>query len=166
MALIAWPCVEPPGVALEQLLTLRERVVLVAAPEHRLAQQGTVDAAQLAALAQPLLLLRWWTTLPPGLARFAEQARPQLDVPMDTGRQLVLSGVGAGFFPWMQVATALNVGRLREVAVRDMPPLVRESALVRRQDTPLTVAATALVAALCERAAQLGILKERYRSSK
>jgi DNA-binding transcriptional LysR family regulator len=54
------------------------------------------------------------------LARLVEQA-PALDVSMNTGRQMVLSGTGAGFFPWMQVADALADGRLREVRVHEMP---------------------------------------------
>jgi DNA-binding transcriptional LysR family regulator len=158
VALLAWPLAATLGMPLDVLLQMRERVVLAAAPGHPLARQAAVEAAQIAALACPFLLLRWWTALPPAVARIAAQAQPRLDVPMDTGRQMVLSGVGAGFFPWMQVAEALAAGRLREVAVRDISPLVRASALVRRAGAaPLAPAAADLIAAIHERARQLGL---------
>nr|PZN22009.1 MAG: LysR family transcriptional regulator [Chloroflexota bacterium] len=158
MALIAWPCADPLVGELEPLLLLRERVLLAAAPTHELAQRGVVDADEVAALARPFLLLRWWLSLPAPVARLAQRAWPVIDVPMETGRQMVLSGAGAAFFPWMQASDLLAAGRLREITVRGLAPVVRDSALVRRaEEPPLTPAALALVAILSERARQLGI---------
>ena len=158
MALLAWPCPEPLAHELTVLLTLRERTVLVAAPTHRLARASEVNADLVASLAQPFLLLRWWLELPARLARLAERAQPRLDVPMDTGRQMVLHGTGAGFFPWMLVAEPIAAGQLREIEVVDLPPLVRDSALVRRRGAPpLGPASDALVKAVRNRANQLEI---------
>lgn len=160
MALLAWPCADPPAADLEVLLRLRERVVLAAAPGHPLAAGGPVDAARVAEAARPLLLMRWWLSLPAPVARIAQQAAPAVDVPMDTGRQMALSGSGAGFFPWMQVADLIAAGRLREVVVAGLPPLTRESALVRRAAAPASAAGGELVGQIRARAARLGLLVE------
>jgi DNA-binding transcriptional LysR family regulator len=158
MAMLAWPCPDALTTELQVLLTLREPALLVAAPQHPLARLGEASLEQVASLARPLLVLRWWLELPPVIARLAELAQPRVDVPMDTGRYMVLHGRGAGFFPWMQVAEPLEVGHLREVALADQPPLVRDSALVRRAGAPpLGSAALALVEALIRRAEQLGL---------
>ena len=157
LALIAWPCADSLVADLEVLVTLRERVVLVAAPGHPLASHSVVSEQQLVEQARPFLLMRWWLTLPPALARLAQQVQPAVDVPMDTGRQLVLSGSGATFFPWMQVREALALGQLREIAVRGWHPLWRDSALVRRGGA-VGPPAAAFIAALQERASRLGLL--------
>jgi DNA-binding transcriptional LysR family regulator len=161
MALVAWPCPETLATELEVLLTLRERVVLVATPRHPLARAADVDCARVAALALPFLVLRWWLELPRALTRLAEQAQPRVDVPMDTGRHMVLHGSGAGFFPWMQVAEPIAAGQLKEIAVSDLPPLVRDSALVRRAGAPpLSPVSVALVETLRRRAEQLELLMQ------
>ncbi|MBV8714233.1 MAG: LysR family transcriptional regulator [Chloroflexi bacterium] len=158
MAIVAWPCPESLAIELTPLLRLRERVVLVAAPNHPLARKQTATAEQVALQARPLLVLHWWLELPPPLARLADQAPSRLDVPMDTGRYMVLRGSGAGFFPWMQVAESIQSGALCEVQVEDLPQLERESALIRRTAAPsLSPAARALVETLAQRAEHLGI---------
>ncbi len=159
LALIAWPCSDELDVPLRVLFALRERVVLVAAPGHPLGRQRSVTQAQLLVYAQPLLLLRWWRTLDPTIAALVQHSTNVIDVPMETARQLVLSGTGTGFFTWMQVADALAAGELIEVTVTDQPPIVRESALVHLQrSAPLSMAAQTMIALLRERAAQLGLL--------
>jgi DNA-binding transcriptional LysR family regulator len=159
MAIVAWPCPEAVATELAVLLRLSERVVLAAAPRHPLARARKVEAEHVATQAKPFLLLRWWLELPAPLARLAERAQPRLDLPMDTGRQMVLHGSGAGFFPWMQVVEPIAAGQLREVAVVDLAPLLRDSALVRRAGAPpLGPASQALVEAIRRRADQLGIL--------
>ncbi len=75
-----------------------------------------------------------------------------------TGRQMVLSGVGVGYFPWMQVADFVRAGQLVVVPVADLPPVDRVSALVRRAGAePLSVAAAAFVGAIRARAAALDL---------
>lgn len=159
LALIAWPCTDVLDTQLQVLLTLRERVVLVAAPAHPLAQVRDPTEADLLAHARPFLLLRWWQTLQPQIAHVARHAAAVIDVPMDTARYMVLNGAGTGFFTWMQVADALASGQLVEIAVKDLAPLVRDSALVHlERAAPLPAPAQAMVAAIRERAEQLGIL--------
>lgn len=158
LAFLAWPCPEAVATELSLLLRLRERVVLVAAPGHPLARARRVNSEAVASLAGPLLLLRWWLELPPAVARLAEQASARIDVPMDTGRHMVLRGSGAGFFPWMQVAQLIQAGTLCEIEVGDLPPLERESALVRRTAAPsLGQASLALVEVLAHRAREVRI---------
>jgi LysR family transcriptional regulator, low CO2-responsive transcriptional regulator len=158
MAIVAWPCPESLAIELTPLLRLRERVVLVAAPKHPLARRQSVTTDEVANTACPLLVLHWWLEFPPQLARLADRARSRLDVPMDTGRHMVLRGSGAGFFPWMQVAELIESGALCEVHVEDLPELERESALIRRTAAPsLSPAAEALVETLTWRAERLGI---------
>jgi DNA-binding transcriptional LysR family regulator len=158
LALLAWPCPESLTLPLEVLLPLHERVLLVAAPQHPLARTPRL-APDWVTLARPFLVLRWWLTLPPAIAQLAQTAQPLIDVPMDTGRQMVLSGAGAGFFPWMQVADAVRARQLRELSPPDIGALSRDSALVRRvEGAPLAPAAAALVTVLQQRAAQVGLL--------
>lgn len=159
LALIAWPCTDELDTPLHVLFTLRERVVLVAAPGHPLGRQRVVTRAELLSYAQPLLLLRWWQTLPPVIAALLQRATDVIDVPMGTAQHMVVSGTGAGFFTWMQVADAVASRELVEVAVTDLPPIVRESALVHlKRSAPLSIAAQTLTALLQERAEQLKLL--------
>jgi len=159
LAVLVWPSHDVLAGDVEVLLMLRETVVLAAAPSHPLARQERVDHEAVAALAQPFLLLRWWLALPPAVARLASIARPTVDVPMDTGRQMVLSGMGVGFFPWMQVADFVQTGQLTVIQVTDLPPLDRETALVRRAGgAPLSVADEALVRTIRERGTALGLI--------
>jgi DNA-binding transcriptional LysR family regulator len=159
LALLAWPSHDVLTGDVEVLLRLREPVVLAAAPAHPLARRRPVDQETVLAMARPFLLLRWWLELPPAVASLAGHARPAVDVPMDTGRQMVLSGVGVGYFPWMQVADFVEAGQLVAVEVADLPPLDRASALVRRAGaSPLSAAAEALVQTLRERAESLGLV--------
>lgn len=158
MAIVSWPCPEALTTDLAVLLLLCEPVVLVAAPRHPLARRAEVHAEDVAKLAQPFLLLRWWLELPAALARLAESAEARVDVPMDTGRQLVLHGSGAGFFPWMQVAEHVRAGELRRIDIADLQPLERQAALVRRATSPpLSSASEALVRAIERRAEELGL---------
>ena len=163
LALLAWPSHDVLTGDVEVLLTLREPAVLAAAPGHPLARHQSagepIGCETVLALARPFLLLRWWIGLPPAVAILARRAVPSVDVPMDTGRQMVLSGVGVGFFPWMQVADFVASGQLVVIEVADLPPVDRVSALVRRAGAaPLTPAAEALVQRVRERATALGLV--------
>jgi DNA-binding transcriptional LysR family regulator len=167
LALLAWPSHGVLTGDVDVLLTLREPAVLVAAPGHPLARRQSlgqaagqpIDQEAVLALARPFLLLRWWLSLPPAVASLARRAHPIVDVPMDTGRQMVLSGVGAGFFPWMQVSDFVEGRQLTVIAVGDLPPVDRVSTLVRRAGAaPLSPTAEALVACVRERATALGLL--------
>src|SRR4051812_17252466 len=159
LALLATPLPAPLESEVEVLLRLQEPVVLVAAPSHPLARRATVDQEAVLALSQPFLLLRWWVTLPPALERLARRARPAIDLPMDTGRQMGSRGGGGGFFPRVPVWGGDGGGHLVSVPVADLGPLERSSVLVRRSNTTgRSAASERLVQAIRERAAALGIL--------
>ncbi len=159
LALLASPLVGTIAADVEILLTIDEPVVLATAPTHPLARRAPASQDDVIALAKPLLLLRWWLALPPSLERLARRAHPTIDVPMDSGRQMMLGGTGAGFFPWMQVSDFLSTGQVTVVEVTNLDPLDRPSVLVRRAGAEaLTPAASDLVAAIRERARSLGLL--------
>lgn len=64
----------------------------------------------------------------------------------EAAKHLLKSGVGAGFFTKMVALPKLDAGQLVKVAVKDMPALHRERALVRlpRRES-LSLTATALL---------------------
>jgi DNA-binding transcriptional LysR family regulator len=158
LAVITWPCPEPAAAAVSAVLLLREPVPLVVHPRHRLARDGvTRDAVALE--SNPLIRLRWWQAHHPTVTALADRAPRAVELPMEAARDLVLRGVGAGFFTRTYVADALAAGSLVEVAVRDLPPLQRDAALVRRNRAVLSPASAALAESLRVQAAALGLLR-------
>jgi DNA-binding transcriptional LysR family regulator len=142
-ALTVWPA-GGAGLELQPIFKLRERVVLAAAPSHPLARRKEVQQPDVARLAQPLLRLRWWRTHHPRITALADESRTAIDVSMEAARRLVVEGTGAGFFPEKLVAEDLARGTLREVRVRGLE-LVRESALVRRRNAPMSPALASFI---------------------
>ena len=156
LALLIWPCGGPVQAELTPLFVFREKVVLVAHPRHELALRGAVTADDVARLARPLLQLRWWQKQHPKIVQLAQRSRASMEVPMETGRHLVLHGAGAGFFTRTYIAGDLESSELAEIEVRGFAPLNRTTALVRRKrSAPLTPAAAALIQALRGEAASV-----------
>lgn len=159
LALLTWPCLEPPRASLEPLLRLREPVALVVPAAHPLAGRGAVRQADLPRWCDPLLLVRWWQVTPPPLAQLAAAATAVANVPPDAGRALLCDGIGIGFFTHTLVGDLLATGVLAELPLADMAPLARETALVRlARATPLSAAAQRVVTCLREQAIQRGLL--------
>jgi LysR family transcriptional regulator, low CO2-responsive transcriptional regulator len=159
LGVIVWPAPESGAAALTRLCTMREPVVLAVAPGHPLAARRRVTRDDVVALARPLLRLRWWRAHHPELIRLAQRAGSWVEVPMESARHLVTRGVAAGFFPRTFIADDVDAGRLVIVPVRDLAPITRATALVRRpRPTPPTPARAGLVGALRPQAAALGIL--------
>lgn len=78
---------------------------------------------------------------------------------MQTARHLTLQGAAIGFFPEVLIGDDIARGALVEVAVRDLPPLERQSALVRRsKGGPPSAEARALIDSLRQQATALGLL--------
>lgn len=154
LGLITWPFF---GVDLVPLLRFREPLVLVVPPTHPLAGRGAVALAEVAHLGKPLLQVRWGPLTRPLLARLAELSTVQVEVPIDTARQMVLHGIGAAFLTETLVAADVAAGRLVAVPVSDLPPLFRDSALVRLRRTELSSAAAQFVAVLREEAERQGL---------
>jgi DNA-binding transcriptional LysR family regulator len=159
LGLVAWPCSDASAHELTALCVFSEQVVLVANPDHPLAAKRSVKHADLARLARPLLRLRWWQTHDAGLLRLAEQTGTALEVSMESARHLVKSGVAVGFFTRTYIAEDLECNALVEIKVKDLPPIFRGSALVRRtRSNDLSPAARDLVQAIQQRASRLGLL--------
>jgi hypothetical protein len=159
LGLVVWPCTEALAPSLTALVVLHEPVVAVCHPQHELAQRRSVTKEELARLAQPLYRLRWWRSHHPEIVLLADRSGAFVDVPMESARHLVGQCIGAGFFVRTYVAEDLALRRLVEITVRDLPPLYRDSALVRRtRPVPLSPAATLFVDALRAQAKRLGLL--------
>jgi LysR family transcriptional regulator, low CO2-responsive transcriptional regulator len=159
LGIIAWPCRDAAARELTSLLVLRERVLLAAHPRHPLARLKTISVAQLVELGRPLLRLRWWPQHHPELERIADAADSPLEIPMQAARHLTLQGVAVGFFPQLLIGEDLQRGTLVEVAVQDLPPLERQSALVRRsKGAPLSADARALIDSVRQHATALELL--------
>jgi DNA-binding transcriptional LysR family regulator len=162
VAILTWPAPEGRAASLAPLLVLREPVVLVAHPRHPLAARATVSKEELVRKARPLLWLRWWPTHHPELARLARASGTAVDVTMEAARRMVLDRVGAGFFTRTYIADDLARGTLKELRVRKLAPVHRDSALVRlRRTVPLSPAALRLVELIHARAERLGLSPSR-----
>lgn len=158
LGIVTWPCTEAAAVDLQAVAVFREPVVLVASPDHPLAQVGEVDEAALVRLGRPHLRLRWWQAHHPEVLRLAERSGAATDVSMEAARRLVAEGVGVGFFTRTFIDEDLARGAVVEVPVQGMRPLFRDSALVRRRHGPLSPAAAALVECLRRQALALRLL--------
>jgi DNA-binding transcriptional LysR family regulator len=162
IAILAWPAPEGAAATLAPLLVFREPVVLVAHPRHPLAARKVVSQEDLVRKARPLLRLRWWPSHHPELLRLAQAAGTSVDVTMEAARRMVLDRVGAGFFTRTYIADDLARGWLKEVRVRKLAPVHRDSALVRlRRTVPLSPPAHQLVELIRAHAQRLGLSPSR-----
>lgn len=162
LAIITWPCVQPLTTDLKPLLHFREPTPFVVPQRHPFAGSGGVTQREIAENETTFLPLRWWQLTPPDVAQLAARARFTADVPSEVALYLVQEGRAYGFFTQGYITPELERGTAVAVAVTDLPPLYRESALVQmeRQST-LSPAADALVRHIANRATQLGILYAR-----
>jgi DNA-binding transcriptional LysR family regulator len=136
-------------------------VVLAVPARHPLAQQQSVTQQDVADQAAPMLLVCWWQSTHAGVARIAARAQVVANVPPEIARQMLLEGVGIGFFTRTQVADALAAGQVREVPIADLGPITRESALVRlAQQKQISVVGSEFMAELRKVAARSGRLSE------
>ncbi|HEU4581795.1 MAG TPA: LysR family transcriptional regulator [Polyangiaceae bacterium] len=159
LGIIAWPCRDAAARDLTCLLVLRERVLLAAHPRHPIARRGRISVAELIELGRPFLRLRWWPSHHPELERIAAASASPLEIPMQAARHLTLQGAAVGFFPQLLIGDEIASGALVEVTVHDLPPIERQSALVRRPEQgPPTAAARAFIDHLRQQAKALGLL--------
>jgi DNA-binding transcriptional LysR family regulator len=161
LGLDAWPCIDPLSVELTPLLKLSEPVVLAVPARHPLAQQHSVTQQDVADQAAPLLLVRWWQSTHSSVARIAGRAQAVANVPPETARQMLLEGVGMGFFARTQLAVALAAGQVCDVPIADMESITRESALVRlARQKQISVVGSEFMVDLREVASRSGSLLE------
>jgi LysR family transcriptional regulator, low CO2-responsive transcriptional regulator len=161
LGMIAWPCIDPLSVDLTALLKLSEPVVLAAPARHPLARQHGVTQQDVADQAAPLLLVRWWQSTHAGVARIAARAQAVANVPPETAREMLLEGVGVGFFTRTYIADALAAGQVREVPIADLPPITRDTALAQlARQKQLSVVASEFMAEVRQVATRSSILSQ------
>jgi len=91
----------------------------------------------------------------------AQSSADVLYVPIETARTMVLAGSGVGLFTRAAVMNELNEGRLVELRVPDLPPITRESVLVRGpRSASLSPVSQTFIDSIRARAAQLNLLRE------
>jgi DNA-binding transcriptional LysR family regulator len=127
LGLISWPEYNPD---LAVLLRFREPLVLVTHASNTLALLGKVRLEQVRHVRGHLLNLNWGLSSSAFTARVREQGGPMIELPLETARYMLLSGLGAAFMTRGAVAAELRSGQLVEVEVEDLEPAWRESALV------------------------------------
>jgi LysR family transcriptional regulator, low CO2-responsive transcriptional regulator len=159
LGLVGWPCIDPLSVELTPVLQIREPVVLAVPAHHPLAQCTEVTQDDLVTQADPLLLVRWWQSTQASVARIAARAKALANLPPETARQMLLSGIGMGFFTRTQIADLLAAGQVCEVPIANMGPISRDSALVRlARQKQISVVADEFADVVREQAARMGIL--------
>jgi DNA-binding transcriptional LysR family regulator len=160
LGVVAWPCPETSAAELTRVFLMREPVVLAASPRHPLASRRQVTRADIVRLARPFLRLRWWRTHHPEIEKLVARAGVSVEAPMEAARHLCARGAAAGFFPETYIADDLAAGRLIAIPVRDLAPLSRATALVRKaRSTPPSPATLAMIEALRAQASSIGILE-------
>ena len=127
LGLISWPTYNND---LAVLLRFHELLVLVTHATNALASLGTVHLEQAKKVRGHLLNLDWGPSASAFMERVRQQAGPMQTLPLETARHMLLSGLGAAFVTRASMAAELRDGKLIEVAVADLEPAYRESALV------------------------------------
>lgn len=156
LGLIAWPFF---GTDLQPLLHLREPLALVGPPGHPGPGDGAQTVADVARAAGAFWLVQWSPTITRLIGRLVEPAAPMIELPVGAVQQLLYRGRGVALLTRTLVADDLAAGRLIELAVTDLPPLARESALVHLgRAGSLARPASDLVAVLRAVAAAQGLL--------
>lgn len=158
LGLVVWPCPESVMTPMQPLLRLREPVVLVVGAIHPLARRGSISYDDLLQAAHPFLSLRWWKTLHPTILQIAAQSQSSITISMESARHMIRAGIGLGFFTRVHILDDLRSGALVELAVRDLEPLHRDSALVwLPHETELNSAALSFIECLRGQAVKLGV---------
>lgn len=137
LGILCWPNLDPLMMDLEPLVTMRERVPLVAAPSVAARLPENPSADDLVAAAPRVIRLRWWQVEPEASAALTRHAHTSVELPTEPGLELALRGEGIGYFVHSAVAGALASGALVEINSTDMPPLYRDTAIVVRNRSAL-----------------------------
>lgn len=131
LAVICYPVIEPALTDITPLMQFREDVIVAVSKRHSLAKQRRVTQAQILEQANPFMLLRWWQVTPMPIATLAAKAKRVADLPTHTGKALLQDSMGIGFFTKMVILPELESGSVVGLEVTDMPPIYRDTALVR-----------------------------------
>jgi DNA-binding transcriptional LysR family regulator len=123
-----------------------DRLILVAEPGHRFAEEGRIPLEEIA--GEQLILFDRTSSyheLTNALFRRAGIAPAgvmELDN-IDAAKKMVEQGFGVALLPHTSVTDELESGRLAEVAIRDAEPVQRKIVAVRRRDAGPPVGAVA-----------------------
>ncbi|HET8845974.1 MAG TPA: LysR family transcriptional regulator [Ktedonobacteraceae bacterium] len=150
LGLLAWPLFSP--IELTSLLCFREPLIAVAHPGHPLTQKESLVSLDLVREGQPYWRVDWGPEVHAWHAHLIEASQTITEMPIHTAHDLVLRGPGVALLARPQVSADLAAGRLIELRVRDLPPFMRESALVclSREETHLSTATRAFITVLRE----------------
>lgn len=130
LAFICWPCLDPLIADMTPVVQMQESVALAVSSASALAKRDFITQEEVLWHANPFLSLRWWQVMPMAITRLVNRAKTVADVPMDTGRFLIRSGIGMGFFPEAAIMADIEAGCISTLTVSDFPPIFREIALV------------------------------------
>lgn len=159
LAVMGWPNFDPLLDTIEPLAILREEALLVAAPElaERIGPAPTLE--RVFAVAPHFLWHFWWQVTPEPIVAMRRRARTTSLVPFEPGRALIDRGLAVAHLLKPQIRRELAEGSLVDLAPVDMPPLLRDSALVagtpEAMERPLVAE---LAGRLIDTASELGIL--------
>ncbi|GCE18317.1 LysR family transcriptional regulator [Dictyobacter kobayashii] len=150
LGLLSWPFLNPD---LKTLLRFKEPLIFVAPPQHPLAQQPYVTAEDIHMQATPLLLVQKGFALSDILTHIYPHPERTMELPVQTARELLRQGIGAAFITRTAIADELASGQIVEIAVQNIPPAYRESALVHlSRSHTLPAASRDFIAALRQQA--------------
>jgi LysR family transcriptional regulator, low CO2-responsive transcriptional regulator len=159
LAVICYPLMQPALIDTLPLLQFREPMIVAASKRHPLAKEPNVTQKDILEGARPFMLLRWWQVTPMHIASLATKAKYTSDLSTDTAKFLLKDGLGIGFFTKMVILPELETGNVVELSVTDMPPIYRDTALVRlSRNTELSPAASNFMGMLQEEAKKQKIL--------
>ena len=137
-----------PHPELESERIFEDELVLVCAPDHRLAQRGSVTIEQVA--AERLVLLDRRSSFADIALTLFQRARlqPRAFLEMDNSEaaaKMVAVGLGVALLPRTAIALSLTDGSLVELHLLSTPSMRRPVAAIYRSDTPLSAPALAFL---------------------
>ena len=137
-----------PHPELESERIFEDELVLVCAPDHRLAQRGSVTIEQVA--AERLVLFDRRSSFADIALTLFQRARlqPRAFLEMDNSEaaaKMVAVGLGVALLPRTAIALSLADGSLVELHLLSTPSMRRPVAAVYRSDTPLSAPALAFL---------------------
>lgn len=145
------------GPDIETIARFRDPLVLVTSPGHPLARGEPRSLREVVHEANPFL----WIMYSLEMDRLRQQAHAEpgareVDLPAATIREVLLSGVGAGFMTASTAQDELDRGRLVRIETTDAGHLVRETALVALMHRELPRATVAFAQTIASEAQRAG----------
>lgn len=145
------------GADIETVARFRDPLVLVTNPDHPLARRGPLSLKTVVHDANPFLWIMYSLEMDHLRQRaHADPGAREVELPVATIREVLLSGTGAGFLTASSAQNDLDHGRLVRVETTDAGHLVRETALVALAQRQLSSATVAFAKMIYREARRLG----------